>query len=339
MKQTNKTLKITSSQITVALICYQEKESLQFVLEDLKQQTAYKQIGEVLLFQNGFCQKTRETAKLFLNKLPLKILSSPLNNLGLARSEIIKKAEYDWIAWTDSDCRLPKDWLESLISHWNKTNQKNLSAIGGPNRLPEKQLWQKGINLSLNFAIGHGWSPQAWIPKKAQKTSHIPTTNGLFLKQACLKAGNFSHNYSLAGEDLDLGFRLKKQGLLLLFPTPIVINNYASSYWDSLKRLFIFGAIQAQRKSMLFYLSMPFFPVLLGSLIFSFFWKLFLWIPMSYFSLLIGYSGFATLKTRKKTVWLLPFFWFAQHVSYSLGETVGLFLSLKRKQTLIKQKN
>ena len=338
MKQTNKKLKINSSQITVALICYQEKEQLKFVLEDLKQQTVFKQIGEVLLFQNGSCQKTRKTAELFLNRLPLKILSSPFNNLGLARSEIIKKAQYDWIAWTDSDCRLPADWLEVLISHWDKINQENLSAVGGPNRLPEKYLWQKGFNLSLNFIIGHGWSPQAWIPKQAEKTSHIPTTNGLFLKQACLKAGNFSQNYSLAGEDLDLGFRLQKQGLLLLFPTPIVINDYASSYWDSLKRLFIFGAIQAQRKSMLFYLSMPFFSILLISLILSFFWKLFLLIPISYFLLLFGYSGFAFLKTRKKIAWLLPFFWFAQQTCYSLGETIGLFLSLKKKQNLKKKK-
>ena len=326
MKQNKTNLKINSSQVTVALVCYQEKENLRFVLGDLKQQTAFYQIGEVLLFQNGTCERTRKTAQDFLTQLPLKILSNSNNNLGFARSEIVKQAKYDWIAWTDGDCRLPENWLESLISHWDKTNQTDLTAIGGPNRLPDNCFWQKAANLSFNFAIGHGWSPQAWIPKQAKKTSHVPTTNGLFLKQAILQAGNFSPNRPLVGEDLDLGYHLKKQGQMLLFPSPIVINNYADTYFDSLKRLFIFGKAQAQKKSLQFYLSMPFIPFMLICFILSFFWKFFLLAPAGYLLLLIFYSCFAILKTRKKTALALPLFWLGQHVFYSLGETVGLFL-------------
>ena len=331
MKQNKNNLKIGSSQITIALVCYQEKENLRFILEDLKQQTAFNQMGEVLLFQNGACKKTRETAQGFLNQLPLKILSHSENNLGLARSKIVKIAQHNWIAWTDSDCRLPTNWLRSLIFQWDQINQKNLSAIGGPNRLPEQYLWQKGINLSLNFTIGHGWSPQAWAPKQIKKTSHIPTTNGLFSKQAILQAGNFSPNYPLAGEDLDLGFRLQKQGQMRLLPSPIVINNYAASYFDSLKRLFIFGSIPVQKKSPLFYLSMPFISLMLICIVLSFFWNFFLWAPVSYFLFLIFYSCFAFLKTQKKIAFLLPVFWMGQHISYSLGETTGLLKNVSKR--------
>ena len=329
MKQNGQYLKINSSQVTVALVCYQEKESLRFVLEDLKQQSAFNQIGEVLLFQNGNCEKTRKTAQYFLDQLPLKILFNTGNNLGFARSEVVKQAQHNWIAWTDSDCRLPANWLKNLISNWDKTNQANLTAIGGPNRLPEKRLWQKVTNLSFNFAIGHGWSPQTWIPKQAQKTSHIPTTNGLFLKQAILQAGNFSPNHPFVGEDLDLGHQLKKQGQMLLFSDPIVINNYADTYWDNLKRFFIFGKAQAKKKSLLFYLSMPFIPLMSASLILSFFWNSFLLVPASYCLLLICYSLFAFLKTHKRLAFLLPFFWLGQHSFYSMGETIGLFFIKK----------
>ena len=330
---TQKPIKIHSSPITVALVCYQEKENLKYILEDLKQQSAFKQIGELLLIQNGDCEKTKKTAQSFLSQLPLVILSNSVNNLGLARAKVVKKAKYDWIAWTDSDCRLPKNWLESLIFQWDKTNQSHLTAIGGPNRLPEKYLWQKAINLSLNFAIGHGWSPQAWIPKQAQKSSHIPTTNGLFLKKAILQAGNFSSNYPLTGEDLELGSRLKKQGPLLLYPSPIVINNYADTYFDSLKRLFLFGTVQSQQKNRLFYLSMPFTPLMLCCIILSFFWNLFfLLILFSYFALLFFYSCFSALKSKKKTAFLLPFFWFGQHTSYSLGAVSGFFARIYKRK-------
>ena len=316
-------IKIHSSPITVALVCYQEKTALRHILEDLKQQSAFKQIGEILLIQNGDCSITKKTAQNFLKQLPLVILSNPVNNLGLARARLVKKAKYDWIAWTDSDCRLPKNWLESLIFQWDNTNQKDLSAIGGPNRLPEKYLWQKACNLSLNFTIGHGRSPQAWIPKQAQKSYHIPTTNGLFLKQAILQVGNFSSKYSLVGEDLELGNRLKKQGHLLLYPSPIVINNYAETYFDSLKRLFLFGSIQSQLNSHLFYLSLSFIPLMLFSISLGFFWSPFFLIPLNYFVFLFFYSCFSAVKSKKKLAFLLPFFWFTQHSSYSLGVVSG----------------
>ena len=324
--------KIHSSPITVALVCYQEKEKLRYILEDLKQQSAFKQIGEVLLIQNDDCERTKKTAQGFLSQLPLVILSNPVNNLGLARAKVVKKAKYDWIAWTDSDCRLPKKWLESLVFQWDKINQKHLAAIGGPNRLPEKQLWQKAVNLSLNFAIGHGWSPQTWIPKQARKSSHIPTTNGLFLKKAILQAGNFSSNYPLIGEDLDLGSRLKRQGHLLLCPSPIVINSYADTYFDSLKRLFFFGSAQSQQKSRLFYLSLPFAPLMLCCIILGFFWSLFFLIPLSYFVFLFFYSCFSALKSKKKTAFLLPFFWFGQHTCYSLGAVSGLLARIYKRK-------
>ena len=326
MEQNSLNSKIKFSKITVALVCYQEKENLKYVLEDIKKQNCFTQIGEVLLFQNGDCKKTKETAESFLNKLPLRILSSPSNNLGLARSKIVKQAQYDWIAWTDCDCRLPVDWLKNLIFNWDNFQQKNLAAVGGPNRLPEKQLWKKATNLSFNFVIGHGWSPQTWIPKQAVKTDHIPTTNGLFLKSAILQAGNFSPACPFVGEDLDLGRQISKHKKMLLYPNPIVINNYAETYWENLKRFFIFGRAQAQRKSKLFYFSMPFFPFMLACILLSFFWSFFLLTPLFYFIFLFLYSLFAFLKTHKKISFILPVFWLGQHSFYSLGGTVGLFL-------------
>ena len=328
MKQNKKSLKINSSKITVALVCYKEKERLRFILKDLKQQTAFNQIGEVLLFQNGTCERTRKTAQSFLTQLPLKILSNPNNNLGFARSEIVKQSKQAWIAWTDSDCRLPANWLEKLIFQWDKNNHTDLTAIGGPNRLPGKHFWQKATNLSFDFLIGHGRSPQAWIPKQAKKTSHIPTTNGLFLKQAILRAGNFSSNHPLVGEDLDLGSHLKKQGQMFLYPNPIVINNYANTYFESLKRLFVFGKAQAKKKSLLFYLSMPFVPFMLFCFTFSFFWNFFLLAPISYLLLLLFYSFFAFLKTQQKIAFVLPAFWLGQHISYSLGGTVAFLANI-----------
>ena len=258
-KNIKKTMKTEDIRLTVALVCYQEKEKLVYVLEDLRNQSAFDKIGEVLIFQNGTCKHTRKTAENFLDKLPLTILSSPSNHLGLARAALVNNSSYDLIAFTDSDCRLPTKWLEELLFHWKNEQTNNTVAIGGPNLLPEEKFWQKMLNLSLSHPLGHGWSPQAWKVKTKTKVSHIPTTNGLFSKQAILSAGNFSKKHKFAGEDLDIGFRLKKNGELILFPSPTVINNYARTYPESLKRLFIFGKTRGEYTSFLFYPSFLFF--------------------------------------------------------------------------------
>ena len=311
--------------VTVALVCYQEKEKLAHVLEDLKNQTAFNNIGEVLIFQNGTCQQTLKTAESFLNKLPLKVLSSTSNNLGLARATLVKKARCDLIAFTDSDCALPESWLEKLLSHWEKQKMNNVVAIGGPNLLPEERWWQKMVNLSLCHPLGHGWSPQAWKVKKQTKVSHIPTTNGLFLKQAILSVGNFSEKHKFAGEDLDLGLRLKKKAVLILFPNPIVINNYAKTYFESLKRLFFFGKIRGKYINLLFYPSFLFFPLFIGFLILGFFQTNFLLLPALYFLFLFATGLFTGLKNKGKINLILPLFWFLQHLFYSMGTFIGAF--------------
>ena len=198
------------------------------------------------------------------------------------------------------------------------------------------------INLSLDFPVGHGFSPQAWRPSKASSTSHIPTTNGFFLRSSVLSNGNFSSQFPYAGEDLNMGKRLKKQGgKLFLFPKPLVVNNYAFSYAESLKRLFSFGLIQSKNKSLLFYFSLIYFPLFIGSGVLSFINLMFslsqssftlsfaLIFLVSYFLLLLSYSLKACIKVKKLSPILLVFFWLLQHLSYSSGVFFGFIFRRK----------
>ena len=329
---------------TVGLICYQEKQGLARILLDLKKQSARERIGEVLLAQNGDCSETLKTAKSFLNQLPLKIFSHPVNNLGAARAFVVKKAKYPLIAWTDSDCQLPPFWLESLLSHWRFCGGgDHLAGLGGPNRLPEDFYWRRMMNLSLSHPLGHGWSPQAWIPPHKTEVSHIPTTNGLFSREKILQAGNFSERNQLRGEDFGLGRSLRKTGKLLLFPEPAVINHHSLSYWENLKRLFAFGQSRNQQKDLVFWLALLFFPLFLvffaaGLAVFlpSVFFggsaenkisplligmknSALSLIYLSYPALLFAASWQVCRRDKNLRGLALPVFWAAQHLAYSAG--------------------
>ena len=313
----------SSLKVTVALVCYKEKKELAHTLQDLREQTAFKNIEEVLLLQNGTCKETKKIAESFFDKLPLKLFFQKENNLGQARAKLVERSQQDLIAWTDSDCHLPKSWLEELIAHWSYSS--SVLALGGPNRLPENKFWKKLVNLSLSHPLGHGYSPQTWRVKKKTKTYHIPTSNALFSKKAILSVGSFSKNHKRAGEDLHIGLRLKKKGELWLFPNPLVINNYASSYMESLKRVFLFGKIRAQYKSLLFYPCLLFTPCFLILFILGMFQKYFFFPHLLYFFILFVSSFFVFFKSKKSLSLLLPFSWFSQHFFYSSGTFWAFF--------------
>lgn len=312
----------------MGLICYREGEKLSHILQSLAEQTAFHQIGEVLLVQNGTCEQTLNCAKSFVKKLPLIILHHSVNHIGRGRALIVNKAAFPLIAFTDGDCVVSPDWLETLLTYWDHCATLSPTGVGGPNRLPEEKLWKKLVNLSVSHFLGHGWSPQAWKPKNRISVSHIPTTNAIFSSHKIKEAGNFSKEYPFVGEDLELGLRLKELGPLYLFPTPIVINNYSSSYFGNLKRLFRFGQVRWKNKDWLFLPTLLFAPGF-GLFFLSGFYHPIGWLFLAAYFILLGAAALQVLITHR-TPWALPlpFFWFLQHFAYSLGTGFGLLICI-----------
>ena len=217
-----------------------------------------------------------------------------------------------------------------------------LAGCGGPNRLPEKAFWQKLVNLSLSHPLGHGWSPQAYIPPRPVSVSHLPAANALFSVEKIREAGNFSadEKYRRTGEDLDLGLRLSLSGPLYLFPDPVVVNDHSASFVQSLFRLFRFGLVRKRRKDRLLIPALLFAPVLLFSLSLTAHRlavvggagalsgnALFLGPgPLAAYLLLLALSALQVFfKTQRLLSLVLVFVWPLQHFCYSAGAFLGLF--------------
>lgn len=314
--------------ISIGIVCYREGEQLSEALNSLKVQSRFDCIGEVLLVQNGNCEITLKTAKAFLSVLPLFIRQNPLNSIGKARRLIVEHSRYALLAFIDADCVAPANWLEKLLCHWDSLGSQNTVAIGGPNRLPEHKFWQKTFNLSLQHPLGHGWSPQAWIPRQKTPVRHMPTTNSLFLREEIIKAGNFSDAKRRVGEDLDLSLRLSRRGALYLFPDPVVLNDFAPNYLGLLKRLFRFGTVQYWQKDLLLVGATSFFLGFLAASVLA------EWFFPLLFGIYFVFLFVAALQQMRQSqaassCLMLPVFWFLQHLAYSLGVVWGLFKAFK----------
>jgi cellulose synthase/poly-beta-1,6-N-acetylglucosamine synthase-like glycosyltransferase len=240
-----------SSQLRVSiLICAKNEESnIPTLLISLANQTVFQQISEIVLADNQSTDRTIEVSKEIAEtyQLPLRILPMPENNIGKTRNVLVNEAKEDYVAFVDADCKVEPHWLQLLLAHFSSLSKfdSQLVGVGGPNRTPGKNFFQKILNANLEHGWLHGFSAQGYAQKKRQKKDHLPTTNALFLKSAILEAGNFSAQFARVGEDLDLGLRLRKKNFSLQqMPGPVVINDCATNMRQWASRMFRFGVAQ-----------------------------------------------------------------------------------------------
>ncbi|MCB0407729.1 MAG: glycosyltransferase [Bdellovibrionales bacterium] len=237
-------------QVSILICAHNEELKIGQLLVSLAHQTFADRISEILLVDNASTDQTVEVAKNIAEtyQLPLSITPLKINNIGSARKHLITAAKEDFVAFVDADCKVDPRWLQTLIGHYSNLSKHHakVAGVGGPHRLPGKNLIQKIITHNLENGFLHGFSAQAHFTKGfPRRKDHLPTTNAFFSKKSIIDAGNFSEYFSFVGEDLDLGLRLRKKDYeLFIFDTPQVINDCADGITDWTKRMFRFGIAQ-----------------------------------------------------------------------------------------------
>lgn len=236
--------------VGVAIVTFQEGPQLIKLFKTLLSDAAGDWPDEVIVVHNGGANETLSLLKNILPSLPIrsKLLVNPMNHLGGARRLAVDHCNCDLIAFTDGDCLLPRLWLSQLAQTFVKLRQlhPNLAGIGGPNRLSGEKSFDQSINLMLSSQLGHGGSPQSKRVNEASTADHLPTSNALFCRKTLLSVGNFSLDFASTCEDVEMGLRLTKFGfILLLFPSPIVINQSANNWKEWSLRMLRFGYHQS----------------------------------------------------------------------------------------------
>lgn len=238
-----------SNLVSIGVLAYNEEENIEGLLRSLFLQSWAASIAEIIVIDNGSSDATVSKVMAMQKESPfeIRVFKSPANHVGLSRAMIVELAQSPFVAFIDADCKAPREWLETLLTQFQKLKKVHgrLAGVCGPNRLPKDTDFHSMLNEVLSSPLGHGYSPQAWIPPEAVEADHLPTTNCLFVRSKVLEVGNFSTALSRVGEDLELGRRMRK-GLytLILCPEPIVENNCANNLKDWSQRMFRFGRAQ-----------------------------------------------------------------------------------------------
>jgi glycosyltransferase involved in cell wall biosynthesis len=157
----------------------------------------------------------------------LKVLQSEKFGPASARNLGYRSARGNWILFTDSDCIPAKDFLRGYLAGSN-------GSVGYAGNV--KSLGEDVISKYYE-------SQRILIPSAniCNYPDYLITANSLVWKKALEEVGGFNEEIKIAaGEDIDLGFRLREIGTLSFAPSS-VFHNFDDGLVGFIQRFIRYG--------------------------------------------------------------------------------------------------
>lgn len=164
---------------------------------------------EVIVVSDG----STDTVPHIAAEYDVRLLETENRGLASARNTGFRAATGEIVAYTDDDARPDPDWLKYLAHTLITTDY---AAVGGPNLLPPHA---GGVEQCVANAPG-GPTHVLLTDRDAE---HIPGCNMAFRRSALEAVAGFDPQYRVAGDDVDICWRLLDRGMKLGFNPGAVV--------------------------------------------------------------------------------------------------------------------
>ena len=176
---------------------------------------------EVIVVNDGSTDATADIAR----KFDVRLINTPNNGLSRARNRGLDAATGEIIAYIDDDARPDEHWLR-FIAHALATSDH--VGIGGPNIVPVDDP-----PLAQCVANSPGGPTHVLITD--QLAEHIPGCNMAFRVDRLREVGGFDEQFRIAGDDVDVCWKLQARGWTLGFHPAAVVYHHRrttlKAYW------------------------------------------------------------------------------------------------------------
>jgi len=222
-------------EFSIIIPVYNRPLEVDELLKSLLLQT-YNKSYEVIIVEDGSDQTAEAITKQYQEQLQLYYFYKDNSGPGLSRNFGMQKAKGNYYIILDSDCILPKHYLEEVsIALTNNFTH----AFGGPDAShPSFTLIQKAINYAMTSVLTTGGirGKKNTINKFQPRSFNMGMSKVAFDKTKGFGNKNF-------GEDIDLTFRLWENGLdTQLIEKAFVYHKRRVDWLSFLKQTFNFGA-------------------------------------------------------------------------------------------------
>ena len=179
--------------VSVVICAYNAERTMRACLKSLR--TIDYPNYEVIIVDDGSRDRTAEISMDFPE---YRLIRQPNKGLSVARNVGMQAARGEIVAYTDSDCVVDPHWLTLMV---RTMTERNFDGCGGPNYAPHEDGWIEGAVAASPGAPCH-------VLVGDDKAEHLAGCNMMFRKSALLAIGGFDAQFTAAGDDVDICWRL-----------------------------------------------------------------------------------------------------------------------------------
>lgn len=176
---------------------------------------------EVIVVSDGSVDATEEIARQY----DVKLISTENRGLSSARNTGMMAATGDIVAYIDDDARPDPHWLQYLAAIFMQSSH---AGVGGPNLAPPG-------DGAVAECVANAPGGPVHVLLNDTRAEHIPGCNMAFWRSNLQEVGGFDARFRIAGDDVDLCWRMEKQGWTLGFHPAAMVwhhrRNSVKAYW------------------------------------------------------------------------------------------------------------
>lgn len=216
--------------ISVVVCTYNGARTLRDCLEGLRK-IEYPNF-EVIVVNDG----SRDETAAIASEYDFRLITTEQRGLSHARNTGLAAATGEIVAYLDDDAYPDPHWLSYLAATFRNTSH---AGLGGPNIAPPG-------DGPIADCVANAPGNPVHILLTDQEAEHIPGCNMAFRK-ACLEAiGGFDAQYRVAGDDVDVCWRLQQRGWTLGFsPAAMVWHHRRNSIRTFWRQQYGYGRAEA----------------------------------------------------------------------------------------------
>ncbi|MEJ2205144.1 MAG: glycosyltransferase, partial [Gemmatimonadota bacterium] len=164
---------------------------------------------EVIVVNDGSTDSSAEIAR----SHRCRLVTTPNRGLSHARNLVLSESTGSIVAYIDDDAYPDPHWLRYVALGFLRSDH---AAIGGPNLTPPHDGW-------LAQCVANAPGNPVHVLISDHEAEHIPGCNMAFRKDALESVGGFNPAFRVAGDDVDLCWRLNDAGYTLGFSPAAVV--------------------------------------------------------------------------------------------------------------------
>lgn len=174
---------------------------------------------------SGILPQVEEAVRPLQGQIPLRLIEQPHAGPAAARNFGARQARFDYLAFTDDDCRLDAQWLAAYARQFASlpaclAGGRTVNAIAG-------NIYSEASQMLVSYLYGY----------YQDKGAPFLASNNIALSRRLYdELGGFDERFPLAGgEDRDFCARAVQQGHQLVYVEEAVVHHYHAL---SLRRFF-----------------------------------------------------------------------------------------------------